>query len=250
LNEQVKTVPIYLLLCLFCATSIVATAQVQIIWDESTNGPLSGDYTHPTILPDIALGSNIVIGSVQIIPNQYGATTYPDYFVVTIPPGLQVDQMVLSSDVTALWVWIGNTGFSRQLGFIGNLGAGTMDPTNGDLLPQMGIGPIISGTYGVYVQNNASGTSTAHYQLDFVANVATVPTTPPNLTISVPVPGLLQVSWPNTGLYTLQQNTNLADSAGWTTTNYMYTTANSTSSVAIFSPASTTGNVFFRLSNP
>jgi hypothetical protein len=55
------------------------------------------------------------------------------------------------------------------------------------------------------------------------------------------------VSWPNTGSYTLQQNNNLAASAGWTTSGYTITTSNGTNSITITPPS---GNLFFRLSNP
>jgi hypothetical protein len=52
------------------------------------------------------------------------------------------------------------------------------------------------------------------------------------------------VSWPDTGSYTLQQNSNLAATAGWTTSSYSITTASGTNSVTVNSPA---GNLFFRL---
>jgi hypothetical protein len=52
------------------------------------------------------------------------------------------------------------------------------------------------------------------------------------------------ISWPNTGTYTLQQNSNLSVSAGWTTSGYSITTANGTNSITITPP---TGNLFFRL---
>jgi hypothetical protein len=51
------------------------------------------------------------------------------------------------------------------------------------------------------------------------------------------------VSWPNTGSYTLQQNSNLAGGS-WTTSGYTVTTSNGTNSVTITPP---TGNLFFRL---
>ena len=54
----------------------------------------------------------------------------------------------------------------------------------------------------------------------------------------------VSVSWPNTGSYTLQQNTNLGNSAGWATSGYSISTANGTNSISITSPA---GNLFFRL---
>jgi hypothetical protein len=52
------------------------------------------------------------------------------------------------------------------------------------------------------------------------------------------------VSWPDTGSYTLQQNSNLAATGGWTTTGYTITTANGTNSITITPP---TGNLYFRL---
>jgi hypothetical protein len=52
------------------------------------------------------------------------------------------------------------------------------------------------------------------------------------------------VSWPNTGTYLLQQNSNLANSSGWTTSGYAITTANGTNSITITPP---TGNLSFRL---
>ena len=55
------------------------------------------------------------------------------------------------------------------------------------------------------------------------------------------------VSWANTGSYTLQQNANLANTAGWAASSYAITTANGTSSISLTSPA---GNLFFRLSSP
>ena len=55
------------------------------------------------------------------------------------------------------------------------------------------------------------------------------------------------VSWPGTGSYVLQQNSNLAAAAGWTTSVYPVTNANGTNSITITSPA---GSLFFRLANP
>ena len=51
------------------------------------------------------------------------------------------------------------------------------------------------------------------------------------------------VSWPDTGSYSLQQNSNLAGGS-WTSSVYTITTTNGTSSITIPSPA---GNLFFRL---
>ena len=68
----------------------------------------------------------------------------------------------------------------------------------------------------------------------------------PNLIIVPNGPGSVKVLWPNTGSYTLQQNSNLAGGS-WTTSGYSVTTANGTNSITI-TPAA--GNLFFRLANP
>jgi len=69
----------------------------------------------------------------------------------------------------------------------------------------------------------------------------------PNLTITFVGPNSVVVAWPNTGSYTLQQNSNLAVPSGWTTSGYSITTANGTNSITITPPV---GKLFLRLSNP
>jgi hypothetical protein len=54
------------------------------------------------------------------------------------------------------------------------------------------------------------------------------------------------VSWPDTGTYTLQQNSNLAGGS-WITSGYTITTSNGTNSITLTPP---TGNLFFRLKQP
>ena len=68
----------------------------------------------------------------------------------------------------------------------------------------------------------------------------------PNLVIQYITPNSVQVSWPTTGNYTLQQNGDLT-AGSWAATGYTITTANGTNSITISPPS---GNLFFRLSNP
>jgi hypothetical protein len=69
----------------------------------------------------------------------------------------------------------------------------------------------------------------------------------PSLTIALAGNSAI-VSWLNTSNYTLQQNSNLAVTAGWTTNGYTISTnANGTNSITITPP---TGSLFFRLVNP
>jgi hypothetical protein len=104
----------------------------------------------------------------------------------------------------------------------------------------------VSGTIG---QPDAGGPMTGgSYSLTggFWALISVVQTPGlPNLTITFVRPDSVVVSWPDTGSYTLQQNSNLAGGS-WTTSGYTITTANGTNSIAVTPPA---GNLFFRLSN-
>ena len=68
----------------------------------------------------------------------------------------------------------------------------------------------------------------------------------PNLTITHAGNSVL-VSWPDTGICILQQNENLAASAGWTTSAYSIATSSGTNSITISQP---TGKLFFRLASP
>jgi hypothetical protein len=70
----------------------------------------------------------------------------------------------------------------------------------------------------------------------------------PNLSITHSGNSVI-VSWPNTGSYTLQQNSNLAVAADWTTSGYPVTTNSpfGTNRITITPPK---GNLFFRLANP
>jgi hypothetical protein len=116
-----------------------------------------------------------------------------------------------------------------------------------------GSGTSTGGTYqvsGTIGQSDASGAmSGGNYSLTggFWSLIAVVQTAGlPNLTITHSGNSVI-VAWPNTGSYTLQQNSNLAATAGWTTSGYSITTANGTNSITI---TPTAGNSFFRLANP
>jgi hypothetical protein len=104
----------------------------------------------------------------------------------------------------------------------------------------------ISGTIG---QPDASGAMTGGgYSLTggFWSLIAIVQSAGlPNLTITHSGSTVI-ISWPDTGSYTLQQNSNLKGGS-WATSGYSVTTSNGTNSVTITPP---TGNLFFRLSNP
>jgi hypothetical protein len=106
----------------------------------------------------------------------------------------------------------------------------------------------VSGTIG---QPDASTASTggAYSLTGGFWSLISLVQTPGSPTLSIKQSGnSVIVSWPDTGNYTLQQNSNLAVSAGWATSGYPVTTnANGTNSITITPP---TGNLFFRLANP
>lgn len=101
----------------------------------------------------------------------------------------------------------------------------------------------VSGTIG---QHDAGGPMLGgNYSLTggFWSLIAAVPTPGlPNLAISRSGNSVI-VSWPDTGTYTLLQNSNLA-SGIWTTNTAPVSTVNGTSSITISPPL---GKLFFRL---
>ena len=102
----------------------------------------------------------------------------------------------------------------------------------------------VSGTIG---QPDASTAMTGgRYSLTggFWSIIAVIQTVGlPNLVITHSGASVI-ISWPDTGNYTLLQNTALNTGSSWTTSPYSITTANGTNSVTLTSPS---GNLFFRL---
>ena len=105
----------------------------------------------------------------------------------------------------------------------------------------------VSGTIG---QADASGAMTGgsysltggYWSLIAVSSSPGVP----NLTIIPNGPGSVKISWPNTGSFTLKQNSAVAPTS-WTTSSYSMTTVNGTNSVIVTPLA---GSQFFRLFSP
>jgi hypothetical protein len=102
----------------------------------------------------------------------------------------------------------------------------------------------VSGTIGQHDAGQQMSGGSYSLTGGFWALISVVQTTGlPNLIITHSGNSVI-VSWPDTGSYTLQQNSNLSASGGWTTSGYSITTANGTNSITITPP---TGNLFFRL---
>jgi hypothetical protein len=104
----------------------------------------------------------------------------------------------------------------------------------------------LDGTIG---QHDASGTmSGGKYSLTggFWSIIAVPTPGVPNLVIQYLGPNSVKVSWPDTGGYTLRQNSDLS-TANWAASAYSVTTANGTNSITITPPM---GNLYFRLAGP
>jgi hypothetical protein len=120
-------------------------------------------------------------------------------------------------------------------------GGGTSDGTNA------GSVYSISGTFGQQDASSAGALTGGSYALTggFSSIIAAVPSAgAPSLSIKYVQPNSVVVSWPNTPGYTLQQNSNLSNPAGWTASTYPILLANGTNSITITPP---TGNLSFRL---
>jgi hypothetical protein len=76
---------------------------------------------------------------------------------------------------------------------------------------------------------------------------ASVVTQPPAILSIVPNgANSVKVLWPDTGTLTLQQNSDISATAGWTATGFSVSTSNGTNSVTV---TPITGNLFFRLAS-
>jgi hypothetical protein len=149
-----------------------AHGQGTILWNESVNGPFSGDFAHPTSLSPLQAGTNSIIGMSEVVPvgnNWFGS---PDFFTFAIPSDLVVSEVHLQIDKPNVWTWIGEPSYVNQLAFAGS-------PSTGDLLAQWGISAIGPGAYGMYLANldQQAVTSIASYRLDFFVQNIPEPST-------------------------------------------------------------------------
>ena len=137
-------------------------SNAAVIWDETTNGDLSGNRLVPTALR-LSLGHNDVFGSVQ------GSEL--DYFTITLPPQTQLQQLVLQSYASTgqrafIGIQQGSTFTEPPPGTnVANLHGWThFGPRAGnvgtDILDNIGVGagaqgfvpPISPGPYKLWVQ--------------------------------------------------------------------------------------------------
>lgn len=162
--------------------SIASSARASIVHDEVIHGDLSNNRFAPTF-HILSLGTNSLIAT----------SSGPDkeYVLLNIPPGMQLDAIVLFSyvgiDGTAFMAVQNNTFMSEPatgtnpnnlLGWThfgpgpGNVGTDILDDM-GAAVPSMGfVPPLTEGDYTYWIQQLGSP---ATYQLDFI--VSPEPTT-------------------------------------------------------------------------
>jgi hypothetical protein len=160
---------------------VAAPSRAATIWNESTNGDLSGNMSTPTSLT-LAAGNNDLFATTQ------GGDL--EYVTVTVPAGGTMTGLFLrsynSSDQTAFMALQRGATFTESpfapnianlLGYshFGSIGVGF------NLLPGLGIAqgaqgftpPLQSGPYTFWLQQLGG---TTNYQLDFVVSAPPVPT--------------------------------------------------------------------------
>lgn len=156
--------------CLFSAClTTAALGQSRILWNESVDGPLSINYTAPTLLGSLQLGTNQVIGITELLPNGTGGWLgLYDYFTYSILPTHSLTGAFLNTDNQRLLVGVSDSTYSSLFGYVDN-------PINGDLLPMMGLPSISEGYYGMFLesQDRQAYPTVINYRLDFV--IQTIP---------------------------------------------------------------------------
>lgn len=173
-----------------CALAVAPEASAAVVWNESGNGDLSGDFANPTDL-SFAPGTNSVIGTTG--RESSTAPSERDYFTFTIPNGYFLVSITLV-----------NAGFERPDGagfFAIQGGTSVIDPATApptalaaallgythystpdigtDILPTVagsgnppaplppaiGFSLLGQGTYSVWIQD--TGVGALPYQFDF-----------------------------------------------------------------------------------
>jgi hypothetical protein len=184
--------------------ALTTPATAATIWDEMTNGDLSGNGLTPTTL-NLTAGSNKLIGTtgVPFIGLEDGLPVFGevdrDYFTITIAQGQQLDSMLITNRnsppgndtflgieigpavteatdaviPSKLWGYLlyGDLQFNRTTRVGSNLLAQIFDLKNN----KVGIGPLGPGTYSFWTQDTLNG-ALIDYEFDFrVSQAAPVP---------------------------------------------------------------------------
>jgi hypothetical protein len=174
--------------CTFlCAAALILSAgnaRADVVYDEGTDGDLSGDYLNPTSV-NLSPGSNLVISSSG--ENDLGNTDI-DMLLINIPAGKELTHLILTdysgdSSIAFLGLQAGSAftfnpetdGFDCIGACLGwsHFGPGTADGTlvGDNMLPSIGMNgigftpPLTGSQYTFWIQENGEG---ATYTLNFV----------------------------------------------------------------------------------
>jgi hypothetical protein len=93
-------------LILLLATA--AFGQGTLLWDESVNGPFSEDLSSPTILGQMQMGTNSIIGSTMVERVGNNWVGHDDFFTLLVPSGSTVAFATLQVDRANAGVWLSN----------------------------------------------------------------------------------------------------------------------------------------------
>ena len=147
-------------------------AQSTLLWDESVNGAFGNSTQTSTPLGPLNIGTNTIIGQVEVVPKEGYWLLFHDYFRYDLYPDLLLNEIVLSTDGQRVETWIGSPDYSSEVGY-------KFNSKNGNLMPQLGIQSLGPGPYCMYMVNldNQDYTAIAHYRLDFIVTSIPEPST-------------------------------------------------------------------------
>lgn len=171
------------------AFGIVAQTQADTVYRESTSGDLSNSGLTPTVLP-VSLGSNQVFGTTGRV-----TATDRDYFMITVPTGLQISQILelggttVGEAVSFFGIERGSqvtvaTNATTADGLLGWVHYGPVS-TDTNILPDLAVpsqgstgfsGPLQAGNYAFWIQD--FGVGTFSYSFDIRLAAATTAAAP------------------------------------------------------------------------
>ena len=153
------------LVALFAAS--MTHGQGTILWNEMANGPLGSNSASATLVGNLQLGTNSIIGAVDSTPFEFGWIITEDYFRFQVPAGFQIEAASLTVQHQII-AWLGSENFATEIGHV-------TTSSSQNILPFLSTQPLSFGGYGMYVSDDyfQSSSVAVPYRLDFV--VAAIP---------------------------------------------------------------------------
>jgi hypothetical protein len=226
----------------FSATAADASGTTGTIWLTRADPTPGTDPTNYYSAQQVFSAQNLVAARIANIGAGADAGTILAQGQATVPGGTTGDSYQAQAEESSA---------QEAQSIINFAGDENIGPTKGSTIEtiQNGGGAVYAALWEVPVAGTPDTylgyfTFSASGEVDFTP--ASVVSQPPATLVIVPNgTNGVQVLWSATGTSTLQQNSNLAVTAGWTNSTYSVSTSKGTNSVTI---APATGNLFFRLS--